>query len=126
MDAPEAQSQRRSIMAAFLAGFCTIVFVVPLIRDIYQSWYSIAVSYPGLFFVGVYLAPLLVVIIGRQIPQITYSYAVILCVLSVLGLGHHPLAFLANLLMLLLGTVSALFLVVLAAQYLRQSMEAPR
>lgn len=71
---------------------------------------------------GVYLAPLLVVIIGRQIPQITYSYAVILCVLLVLGLGHHSLAFLASLLMLLLGAASALFLVVLAAQDLETAV----
>lgn len=120
VDEPEAaiQSERRSIGAAYLVGLCTAVYVVPLVHDIYRSWHSIAVSYPGIFFVGVYLAPLLVVVIGHRIPQITYSYAVILCVLLALGLGHHSLAFLASLLMLLLGAVSALFLVVLAAQYL--------
>lgn len=117
-DVPEAESRRRSIRAAFIAGLCNVVFVVPLILDVYRGWNSIALSYPGILFVCIYLAPLLVVIIGRQIVQITYTYAVMLSVLLVVGLGQHPLAFLANLLMLVLGGASAFFLLVLAAQNL--------
>jgi hypothetical protein len=89
--------ERWSVAAAIAGGACNLLCLVLLNYQIYvvdlfvqqralamnYSYRADVPHYPELMIQGMYLAPLLIVIIFRRIPAVTHSYALILFSVSV-------------------------------------------
>jgi len=112
----EAQSDRRAVAAAVFAGTCSVLSTVFILFAIGPD-----IDYPAMIVLGINLAPLLVVIIGRHVAAIAFTYAWLLFFILLGWAISFPSSVkfvLADLLGTLVGIVSVFFLLMLAAKYL--------